>query len=124
MAPGGVEPPTSGFEDRAPNLCVRVLRAANTRASARCQCRGNNGNARRSLGCAESSLARRIPLNDAAWTNLSELGRTAAPTRQAGGHWFESSTAHFKACKSTIFVVLTDGNVRFVATPTLVRASI
>jgi hypothetical protein len=45
----------------------------------------------RSIGCSVASL---IPLNHAAWANLSELARTAAPIRQAGGHWFEPSTAH------------------------------
>jgi hypothetical protein len=73
---------------------VRVLRAREHASFGPVPVRGNNGNARRSLGCAESSLARRIPLNDAAWANLSELARTAAPIRQAGGHWFEPSTAH------------------------------
>jgi hypothetical protein len=37
-----------------------------------------------------------FPLNDAAWANLSEQARTAAPSRQAGGHWFEPSTAHLR----------------------------
>jgi hypothetical protein len=38
--------------------------------------------------------ARRIPRNRAVRANLSEQARTAAPDRQAGGHWFEPSTAH------------------------------
>ena len=43
------------------------------------------------------SVAEWIPLNHAPWANASELTRTAAPNRQAGGHWFEPSTAHRKA---------------------------
>jgi hypothetical protein len=41
----------------------------------------------------------RSPTNSAqpcCWANTSELTRTAAPNRQAGGHWFEPSTAHRK----------------------------
>jgi hypothetical protein len=43
------------------------------------------------------SLAPVIPLNHALSANHSEPTRTAAPSRQAGGHWFEPSTAHLKA---------------------------
>jgi hypothetical protein len=35
---------------------------------------------------------------------MSELTRTAAPARQAGGHWFEPSTAHKKALLKGFFV--------------------
>jgi hypothetical protein len=45
-------------------------------------------------GSLDGSAAARIPLNHAAWANKSEQARTVAPTRQAGGHWFESSNAH------------------------------
>src|SRR5438034_2508959 len=55
--------------------------------------RGNNGNARRSFAFAQAFACFRIPLNHAPWTNSSELARTAAPARQAGGHWFEPSAA-------------------------------
>ena len=45
-------------------------------------------------GSFRRSVAGRIRLNHAVWANASELTRTAAPNRQAGGHWFEPSTAH------------------------------
>ena len=50
------------------------------------------------IGVRSSSLKRsvgsRISLNQAPWANARELARTVAPNRQAGGHWFEPSTAH------------------------------
>ena len=52
------------------------------------------------------SVAERIPLNHAAWAHASEPARTAAPNRQAGGHWFEPSTAHRKALQIRILVDL------------------
>src|SRR5213596_738200 len=36
--------------------------------------------------------------------HLSERARTVAPNRQAGGHWFEPSTAHRKALHKGFFV--------------------
>jgi hypothetical protein len=45
-------------------------------------------------GSLDRFAAGRVPLNHAAWANQSEQARTVAPTRQAGGHWFEPSTAH------------------------------
>jgi hypothetical protein len=51
------------------------------------------------------SLAPVIPLNHALSANHSEPTRTAAPSRQAGGHWFEPSTAHLESPrKSGAFV--------------------
>ena len=58
--------------------------------------RGNNGNARRSLGFAQA-FARRT--DSAQPCGLSEHWRTGAnarPGSTAGGHWFEPSTAHEK----------------------------
>src|SRR5438105_946109 len=48
-------------------------------------------------GSLSRSVAGAIPLNHAPWANASELTRTSAPNRQAGGHWFEPSTAHLEA---------------------------
>jgi hypothetical protein len=45
--------------------------------------------------------------------NLSERARTAAPSRQAGGHWFEPSTAHHRnPRKRGGFAFLVDNGVR------------
>jgi len=63
--------------------------------------RGNNGNARRSFAFAQAFGRRSIPLNHAGLTEQSRRGPNAAPTRQAGGHWFEPSTAHRKALQKS-----------------------
>src|SRR5204862_248980 len=67
--------------------------------------RGNNGNVRRSLGFAQPFACR---TDSAQPCRLSEPPRTLAPNRQAGGHWFEPSTAHTKPWKSGIFVCCLD----------------
>jgi hypothetical protein len=50
------------------------------------------------------SVAGWIPLNHADLAHPSELARTAAPNRQAGGHWFEPSAAHRKSPAKGFFV--------------------
>jgi hypothetical protein len=51
--------------------------------------RGNNGNARRSLGFAVAFARRLDSAQPCAWANGGERVRTAAPNLQAGGRWFE-----------------------------------
>src|SRR5437870_7377777 len=55
----------------------------------------------RSLG---RSLVRKIPFDHAVLASRSERVRTPGPNRQAGGHWFEPSTAHRKALHKGFFV--------------------
>jgi hypothetical protein len=45
-------------------------------------------------GSLNRSLETVIALNGAVSANQRELTRTVAASRQAGGHWFEPSTAH------------------------------
>jgi hypothetical protein len=63
----------------------------------------------------------RSPADSAEPCAVSEPRRTetnAAPSRQAGGHWFEPSTAHQNSCKSDVLVVKRDDYVRAMATLT------
>ena len=48
------------------------------------------------LRARRRSLAARNRRVYAGLPNVGELARTVAPTRQAGGHWFEPSTAHHR----------------------------
>src|SRR6266540_6932830 len=57
------------------------------------------------------SVATRILLNHAASAHPSELTRTPAP-RQAGGHWFEPSTAHISSCKEATSVASFANEIR------------
>ena len=56
--------------------------------------RGCNGCNLRSLTFGRVLATSTNSRNDAAYMHLSERARTAALSRQAGGHWFEPSTAH------------------------------
>ena len=55
---------------------------------------GNNGNARRSFGFVAVRSFSENPCKQAVSAHSSERPRTPAPSRQAGGHWFEPSSAH------------------------------
>jgi hypothetical protein len=56
--------------------------------------RGNNGNARCSFAFACVQVTPLKSRNHAVLPNGRERPRTSAANRQAGGHWFEPSTAH------------------------------
>jgi hypothetical protein len=58
----------------------------------------------------ERSLALEIPLNHAPSANRSEQPRTTAQNRQAGGHWFEPSTAHLKSPRTRGGFAFSGGN--------------
>jgi hypothetical protein len=65
--------------------------------------RGKNGKDWRSLLFAQAFGSAWISLNHAIHANPSERTRTL-PSRQAGGHWFEPSTAHISSCKAATSV--------------------
>jgi hypothetical protein len=117
MAPGGVEPPhadsktarqTCACESFAPR--TRELRpgAGAVATMATLDVRS------RSVKCslAGRHSAQRCGLNERQRTDAN-----AAPNRQAGGHWFEPSTAHRKPCKRAPRVCRRDDAPASMATP-------
>jgi hypothetical protein len=83
-----------------PRRGSRTLGSVRGHQPKRLGARGNNGNGRRSLAFARRSARR---TDSAQPWRLSEHQRTGAngrSDRQAGGHWFEPSTAHRNPCKT------------------------
>jgi hypothetical protein len=62
-------------------------------------------------GSLGRSVDHHIWLNAATFPNRCERARTPAQIRQAGGHWFEPSTAHENTCKNRVCVVRLDEDV-------------
>jgi hypothetical protein len=115
---GGVTRPAVPVSLRSTRQSTRVgpsprrrpMRGVSTSSVGIWEPRGKNGKDQRSFAFAQSFGHGWIPLNHAASANTSELTRTAAPDRQAGGHWFEPSTAHLRRpWKQGLFVFHSNG---------------
>jgi hypothetical protein len=101
----GLEPATSGVTGRrscrvAPpsrraSALVAMLAPPTSELGLRRQ-RGNNGNARRSFTFARAFARSRVTAQPWAVSEPGRTGANTAPSRQAGGHWFEPSTAHLE----------------------------
>jgi hypothetical protein len=62
--------------------------------------RGKNGKDEHSFAFARTLGRKTDPAQPLPSTAQARTGANAAPNRQAGGHWFEPSTAHRKPCRS------------------------